>query len=101
MGVKWKCDCCGKETHINPPHKQVFDKAGNPKIIKVKVQNQYTGEIEQQDQPEFEDLEPRAYIVRLNCGSESIQKDFCKECLKKIMPEVKALYNKLESIKSR
>ncbi|GEM_PF-3420888 len=72
-----------------------------PKMAKMKRQDPFTGEVQDVDVPELKDLKPRAYLVNLNVGHEMIQKDFCKECLEKVMPEVQALWDKLASIKSK
>lgn len=105
MAVTWHCDICSKPTYVNPPFEYLFitDKDGNkiPKMSKMKQQNPYTGEIETVKIQDMKDLRPRAYIVRLSVGKEIIQKDFCKEHLDNVLPEIKALWNKLEKIKSK
>ena len=101
------CDVCGKATFINPPARPVFeDKKVGEKVIKApKMQtlrsiNFSTGEMVDQAVPVMEDLKPRAHLIKLNAGQQSIMRDFCEECLDKhVMPEVRALWDKLEKIK--
>lgn len=127
MSVLWHCDLCSKATHVNPPTQQVFEEReievdtpeikivdGNqvldmvkkkvtqkvPKLAKMKRQNLYTREVEEIDIPMMKDLSPRTYIMRVMVGSDEIQRDFCLECLDSVMPEFKALWDKLEKIKS-
>jgi len=71
-----------------------------PKITYFKRQNINTGDIENVPIQDIKDLQPRAYLVRLNLGQETIQKDFCKECLKDVLPDAQALWDKLAAIKS-
>jgi len=117
MSVTWVCDICGKQTFINPPVEflteekefKTKDEKGKtkkikqtvPKMATMKRQNSQTGKIEDVPIQDMKDLKPRTYIVRLEIGRELIQKDFCKECLGKVLPEIKQLWNKLESIKSK
>lgn len=72
-----------------------------PKMTTMKRQNPINMEMEEIPIQDQIDLKPRAYIVRLFVGQEGIQKDFCKLCLDTIMPEIKALMNKLEKIRSK
>jgi hypothetical protein len=141
MAVGWKCDQCGKDTHIHPPTEPLYDekeveievpemverdvpvldKKGNktnktekrkvielvkkkqlvksPRIIKVKKQNLYTKKMEEMDVHEQRDLFPRAFLVRLSFGmTEEVQRDFCRECLDKIMPKLKEVWDLLEKV---
>ena len=127
MSVLWHCDLCGQSTHVNPPTEQMFEEReivvdtpeikivdGKqvldmvkkkvtqkvPKIAKMKRQNMHTREVEEIDIPMMKDLAPRAYLMRIMVGSDELQRDFCKDCLDSVMPEFKALWDKLEQIKS-
>lgn len=92
----FKCDVCGKETYINPKVKPKLDKNGK-QIIKKEVVNGILQQV-----PQFEEEQERAYIVRLSVGmTDVIQKDFCKEHLEDIMPELTALREKLLSISDK
>jgi len=99
----FKCDRCGKETKLSPKCEPVFEEKEVEKVVKIgkivkkeekirkieKVpvmvdmlrQNSATGEMQRYQVQKVKDLEPRAHIVRLTLGQESIQKDFCTECL--------------------
>lgn len=78
-----------KETHTEPV----------PRLTHMKVQNGQTGEVEDLEIQDSVDLKPRAYLLRLSVGNETIQKDFCKECLDSVvLKESKALWDKLASI---
>ena len=108
MAVAWKCDVCGKDTHVNPPVVQVFEtqKIGDKvfdvlKMQKLQTMNFVTGEMEEQNVPVVKDLKPRAHIVKLNAGQQIVQRDFCDECLQSIMPELKALWDKLAAVGSK
>jgi hypothetical protein len=70
-----------------------------PKLSHIKRQNATTGEVEEIPIQDVKDLQPRTFFVRLNIGQETIQKDFCKECLSEVMIEAQALWDKLASIK--
>jgi hypothetical protein len=92
----FKCDVCGKETYINPKVRPKLDSNGK-QIIKKEV---IAGLLK--ETPLFEEEQERAYIVRLSVGmTDVIQKDFCKEHLEDIMPELTALRNKLLSISDK
>lgn len=71
-----------------------------PKLTKMRRQNAQTGEVEEVPIQDIKDLQPRAYLIRLMVGNEVLQKDFCKECLETIMPQIQALWDKMASIKS-
>ncbi len=130
MAVKWNCDICGKPTQVNPPVKPIMDtvmvsvpavdpatkqpkldKAGKPVMVEVprevqrkgkqKMQDLATGLVRVVDVPAFEDLAPRTFIVRLGIGQETIQRDVCRECLPQVLPEAKALWDKLEGMVSQ
>lgn len=128
MAAVWHCDNCGEPTLVNPPTEPIFEekeivekvpttvmKDGKkevvweekktvhkiPKVGKAKRQDPFTGEVEEIDVPEVRDLKPRAYLINLSVGQEIIQKDFCKKCLDEVLPEIQALWNKLESYKSK
>lgn len=105
----FKCDLCGKETYVNPPFEHVFEekeidgvKVKSPVTVKMKRQDMSTGVMTEVDVPKINDLKPRAIIVRLYSGSESIFKDFCVDCYNtSIKPEVVKLWNTLESVVSK
>jgi len=120
--IKWHCDICGKPTYVNPEIKPLFDeieeeipvpkvnlenktnpvvwekkkvKKQIPVMHKVKTQNATTGKMEEKEVQKFEDLQPRAYIVQLRVGGETVQKDFCKECLDRVVrPLLKPVWDK-------
>jgi len=98
MAVKFHCDICGKETLVNPPTENDLDSDGKPIIAEIRQQNSFTGKIEKIKYIKQKDLYPRAIIVKLSVGRESIQKDFCEECVKKVLPEAEALFEKLANI---
>lgn len=119
MANKWNCDDCGIETTLNPEREPVPDmdnpvidpktkkplinqKTGKPvyhqKLKKQKYQHPITGEMIEREIPEFRDLQERAYIVRLKIGDEVIQRDFCKKCLDKRLPDFKATFESLEKV---
>lgn len=91
----FKCDICGKETYINPKIVQELDENGK-QVFKKQVVNGVMNTI-----PSYIETQERAYIVRLSVGNEVIQKDFCKEHLNDVMPELEALRNKLISISDK
>lgn len=72
-----------------------------PKLTHMKRQNAQTGVIEEVPVQDVKDLQPRAYIIRLTVGAESIQKDFCKKCLQTVMPQIQALWDGLAKIKDK
>lgn len=84
-----------------PKKKPVTIKQQVPKMTKIKRQHPFTGDVEDIEVPEMKDLAERAYIVQLTVGPEQVQKDFCKECMTKhVLPEAKALWDKLAAIRS-
>jgi protein-arginine kinase activator protein McsA len=94
---KFVCDVCGKDTNLNPKVEIV---PGETEVIKT--QDYRTGEVVEQKAQKLKDLELRCHIVRLSAGQfQAIQKDFCTECIEQVMPEIKSLWNKLESIRSK
>jgi hypothetical protein len=101
MAVNWKCDLCGKETFVNPPYKFKVDDAGNPIQTTTRQQNVYTGDVDSIAAYDLEYLQPKTYIVRLDMGGETIQKDFCEEHFLQIKHHLEALYGVLQNIKSQ
>lgn len=91
------CDSCGKTTSLRPKIELIYEEKDGKKIPKLKKVLKNGEEILTQ---EYRDLEERAYLVRLSCGDEWIQKDFCKECLDKILPVIQQLWDILNSYKS-
>ena len=103
-----------ESTIVTPTKITDFDEEGNcipkivnketkikkkiPKTSEMKRLNPLTKVMETIKVPAIKDLEPRAYLVRLTVASESIQKDFCKECLATVLPDIKSLWEKLEAI---
>ncbi len=78
-----------------------MDKDGKQVYAAMKVQDPFSGEVKEVPVPKVEDLHPRTHIIRVTAGQEVIQKDFCKDCLEKIRPELQALWDKLEGIKDK
>lgn len=74
-----------------------------PKMKKMTRKNPITGAQEEIDVQEIVDLEARAHIVTMQIGmTESLKRDFCEDCLKKeILPILKPIWDKLESIESK
>lgn len=130
MAVKWNCDVCGKETNVNPQTKPVMEDkpiqvpevdptTGQPvqdddgkvkmktvmqkvqKRTTVKVQDMITGKVTNQEIGLFEDVTPRAYIVRLGVGQEVVQRDVCKTCLDTLMPLIRPMWDKLEKMEGK
>jgi len=99
MAVFWKCDICGKPTQLNPPSRIEVDAKGAPVMTEMRRQDPQTGEVRKVPVPKMVDLFPRAYLLRLCVGSESLQRDFCKECLEALRPQFDALWRELENIK--
>ena len=108
MSVRWKCDVCGKDTWVNPPTETIFEeievdkkKVKVPKKITAKTQDPFTGEIKDIPIHAQRDLKPRAYMVKLSIGGESVQRDFCKECLEHFKPELNGLFDRLAKVESK
>lgn len=123
--IKFNCDICGKETFINPPTEQVFVEQEfeydvpdpeNPaklkkekKLVKVpemtvmRVQHPNDpNQVLEQKIPKLKDLKPRMWRVQLRVGQESVDRDFCKECLdKELKSDLACLRDKLESIERK
>ena len=122
---KWQCDGCGVETTLTPKVEQLFDeieeetslgtgkqvdgeeqilktKKKVPRLVKVKSMDFSTGEMVERTMQATRDLQPRCYIVKLNAGPvQTIQRDFCESCYSKLLPEINALWAKLESFGSK
>lgn len=103
------CDLCGKVTYINPPtiaEKKIVVHGGQEyesvATTTIKRQNMFTGEIENVEIPKLVELKPKALIISLSAGDESIRKDFCRECYAKsrIKVAVDNLWAELERVKS-
>lgn len=105
MANVFKCDICGKETKVAPKVEKAWveDEDGKkvPKLTTIKTMNFATGEVVEQVVQETRDLEDRCYIVKLNAGPQVIQKDFCEEHYKEILPHVNQLWKALEAIGSK
>lgn len=130
MSVKWNCDECGKETNVNPQKQPAMedksievpeldpttgqpirDKDGKIKLktvvqqvqkkTTVKVQDMITGKVINQQIGMFEDLSPRAYIIRFGIGQEVVQRDVCKGCLDLLMPLIKPMWDRLEKMEGK
>lgn len=105
----FKCDNCGTDTMVNPPTRPIFDELENedgeiikkPRIAMMQRQDPSTGDMIEVPVQVLEDLKPRAFIIQLRVGWETIQKDFCKTCLDELKPEIRKLWERLESIKSQ
>lgn len=72
-----------------------------PKMAAMKRQNPESGKVETIAVPEHRDLKPRAFIISLRVGGEKLQRDFCRDCLDSLMPEIKALWTRLETIEPK
>lgn len=72
----------------------------SPKMATMKRQNIHSGVIEDIPIHETRDLSPRTYIVRLTIGNETVQRDFCRDCLSDLMPGLKTMWTQLSAIKS-
>lgn len=108
MANTFQCDICSKTTHIYPPFEHVFeDKETEYGVVKIPVmstakrQNQFTGEVEDIQVQKIRFLKPRAHIIRLDVAGEEVQRDFCEDCVKEVLPEVQKLWDKLASIRSK
>lgn len=117
MANKWHCDRCGKETFISPRMEPVMvpatDDKGQPLVdadnkpilkqatVKTSRQHPVTGEITQVQVPAFKDLQERVYIVRVVVNDESVQRDLCRTCLDKLMPQLKAAREALVGLGSK
>jgi len=96
----FKCDICSKETYVSPPTEPVFEMIDGKKVpvmVALKNMDFSTGEVTTVQVQKQKDLKARAHIIRLVAGQQMIQKDFCDWCLKKVMPQIEALWNKLEN----
>jgi hypothetical protein len=119
MAVRWHCDNCGNDGHVNPPTAPVFIEtevivgdgktAGSGTKVKQKVpkmnitkrQDPATGEIKDIPVQEIKDLDTRIHIVRVSVGQETIQKDLCSKCLEIFKEDLKLVWNKLNGIKRK
>jgi len=66
--------------------------------VPQKRQNINTGKVEIVQMPKLKDLQERCFVIRLVVGVEKIQRDVCHEDLQPLMPEIKALWAKLEEM---
>lgn len=113
MANSWNCDRCGKQTYIAPPVKAVMDplndEQGQPildskgvQILvqrKTKVKQQdllVTGKVEDIEVGMFEDLLPRTRIVYIRIGDETVQRDYCPECVKSVLAVIRPAWDLLE-----
>lgn len=96
------CDICGKLTYINPPTQVELDANGHIVTTTIKRQNIYTGEIENIEIPKMIELKPKAILIHLSAGDETVRRDFCRECYNASSIKVKtnALWVELEKTKS-
>lgn len=104
MANVFKCDVCGKETKVAPKFEKVFEEIEGkqvPKMTTIKTMNFATGETVEQVVQETRDLEERCYIVKLNAGPQVIQRDFCEEHYKEILPHINQLWKALEEVGSK
>lgn len=97
----FKCDVCGKEIKVNPKVVAVLKEDGTPEYTTVKSMNFATGEMVERTLPKTKDLEDRCYIVKLNAGPQTIQRDFCEEHYKEILPKINELWKALEKVENR
>ena len=109
---QWRCDVCGKETFLNPltepimESKEIEIEVDGAKLkktievqktIKMRTMDYSRGVIVESEVGAVKDLAPRAHIIRLTAGQQSIQHDFCQDCLDKL-PEIKKFWDFMESI---
>lgn len=107
MAIIFKCDNCGKDTHMSPEWEHQFEKnekgevlkdaKGNPKVKTKKVREFDSGKSKTVERTVY-DIKyklPKTRQVRLNFGEESTQKDFCEDCLPLVRNEVEALWARL------
>jgi len=120
--LKCHCDICGKETFINPPTEPIMVDVermvdvyvdGNwvkeKKLVKVpettimKITDPHgSGKLIDHEIPKTRDLKPRMWRVQLRVGQESIDRDFCKDCLGEYFKgDLASLRDKLESIERK
>lgn len=113
MSATWNCDICGKETHVAAPAEpiwvdeqvQVPNSALTltrkvPLMTTMQRQDLFTGEVKEIKVPRVKFLSPKAFIVMVQVGDETLQRDFCEECLATLKPEIDALWAKLKTTKS-
>lgn len=120
--IKCHCDICGKETFINPPsetvmvevEKEVPSFVGGkwvnekrtikvPEMTTMKVIDPHgSGKLIDHEIPKTKDLKPRMWRVQLRVGQESIDRDFCKDCLDKhLKSDLAKLRDLLEGIERK
>lgn len=97
MGLKWFCDVSGKEVFMAPPYDVVVDKDGKPIQVKIKTQDSAGNTVEVL-QPKLIYKQPKAYMIRLSVGDETIQKVLCEEELDKIKQKLKETWDLLEGM---
>lgn len=101
--MSWNCDICGKRTSINPPHEYETIN-GEIQSVEIKRQNVNTGKVEYVRTPKLKFLEPKAIVVKLMVGDQSIQRDVCEDCLKtdkELMGTLQKLYSILEKMDTK
>lgn len=81
--------------------RHAVDASGKQLLTTMKQQNHVTGRVEPITVPLVEDLEPRAYIVRLTVGQEVVQRDLCWDCLKTVQHLIRPLWSELEKMESK
>jgi hypothetical protein len=97
MGLKWVCDVSGKEVFMAPPYDVVLDKDGE--VVKVPVKTQdAAGKTVTIMQAKVVYKQPKAYMIRLSVGDESVQKVLCEEELNKIKLKLKEAWDLLEGL---
>jgi len=114
MSVFWKCDVCGKPTLVHPPTELEYvevdtlnektrekEKIKMPVLVDVKQQDLTTGKMKTVTVNKRRDLSPRAYIVKLSIGPESVQRDLCIDCLDKIKKPLLEVFEMLEKMESQ
>lgn len=97
MGLKWFCDASKKEVFMAPTYDVVKDDKGVPVMVPVKTQDS-AGDTVTVMQPKVSYHKPKAYMIRLSVGDETIQKVLCEEELNKIKHKLKEAWNILEGI---
>ena len=108
MANIFKCDICGRETHLYPPFryktkKEMVDgvEVETPLFKNIKRQDMNTGKVETVSVPDIEYDLPVAILVKLQVAGQEIQKDFCEKCVKEVMDDITLLWDKLENIESK
>lgn len=97
MGIKWFCDASGTEVFMAPPYEVIKGPDGKPIEVPIKTQDASGATITVLS-PKLKYLKPKAYLIRLSVGDETIQKVLCEDELNKIKPKLKEVMDLLERL---